>query len=89
MLRAIFAGIAMGLALGCLEVGDENLQGGQETGGDLDLETAADADDNETDVPDGRGGAWPTRSRLIRNLYRNYFTPERKDVWAGFRTCAL
>jgi iron(II)-dependent oxidoreductase len=36
-----------------------------------------------------RGGAWPTRSRLIRNLYRNYFTPERKDVWAGFRTCAL
>ena len=36
-----------------------------------------------------RGGAWPTRSRLIRNLYRNYFTPERKDVWSGFRTCAL
>ena len=36
-----------------------------------------------------RGGAWPTRSRLVRNLYRNYFTPERKDVWAGFRTCAL
>ncbi|MFP6868097.1 MAG: selenoneine synthase SenA [Nitrospinota bacterium] len=36
-----------------------------------------------------RGGAWPTRSRLARNLYRNYFTPERKDVWTGFRTCAL
>jgi iron(II)-dependent oxidoreductase len=36
-----------------------------------------------------RGGAWPTRSRLVRNLYRNYYTPERKDVWAGFRTCSL
>jgi gamma-glutamyl hercynylcysteine S-oxide synthase len=34
-----------------------------------------------------RGGAWPTRSRLIRNGYRNYYTPERRDVWAGFRTC--
>jgi len=36
-----------------------------------------------------RGGAWPTRSRLIHNGYRNYFTPERNDVPAGFRTCAL
>ena len=36
-----------------------------------------------------RGGCWVTRSRLIRNNYRNFYTPERRDVWAGFRTCAL
>jgi iron(II)-dependent oxidoreductase len=36
-----------------------------------------------------RGGAWPTRSRYIRLTYRNYFTPERRDVFAGLRTCAL
>lgn len=35
-----------------------------------------------------KGGAWPTRSRFIRSEYRNYFTPERRDVYAGFRTCA-
>ncbi len=35
-----------------------------------------------------RGGCWVTRSRMIRNAYRNYYTPERRDVWAGFRTCA-
>ncbi len=36
-----------------------------------------------------RGGCWATRSRLIRNAYRNFYTPDRRDVWAGFRTCAL
>lgn len=36
-----------------------------------------------------RGGAWMTRSRLITNAYRNFFTPERRDIPAGFRTCAL
>lgn len=36
-----------------------------------------------------RGGAWATRSRLIHNTYRNFFTPERRDIFAGFRTCAL
>ena len=36
-----------------------------------------------------RGGAWATRSRMITNTYRNFFTPERRDVMAGFRTCAL
>ncbi|MDQ3013193.1 MAG: SUMF1/EgtB/PvdO family nonheme iron enzyme [Acidobacteriota bacterium] len=36
-----------------------------------------------------RGGCWATRSRLIRNYYRNFYQPERRDVWAGFRTCAL
>lgn len=36
-----------------------------------------------------RGGCWATRSRLIHNAYRNFYTPDRRDVWAGFRTCAL
>jgi EgtB-related family protein len=35
-----------------------------------------------------RGGCWATRSRLIHNSYRNFYTPDRRDVWAGFRTCA-
>ncbi len=34
-----------------------------------------------------RGGAWATRGRYVRNTYRNYFTPDRRDVFAGFRTC--
>jgi len=36
-----------------------------------------------------RGGCWATRSRLIRNTLRNFYTPNRNDVFAGFRTCAL
>ena len=36
-----------------------------------------------------RGGCWATRSRLIHNAYRNFYQPDRRDVWAGFRTCAL
>ncbi len=36
-----------------------------------------------------RGGGWATRGRLIRNTWRNYYGPERNDVFAGFRTCAL
>lgn len=35
-----------------------------------------------------RGGAWATRLRYLRTTYRNYFTPDRTDVIAGFRTCA-
>ncbi|HEY7060607.1 MAG TPA: selenoneine synthase SenA [Chloroflexota bacterium] len=35
-----------------------------------------------------RGGCWATRGRLIRNTWRNFYTPDRRDVWAGFRTCA-
>lgn len=35
-----------------------------------------------------RGGCWVTRSGLIHNTYRNFYTPERRDVWAGFRTCS-
>jgi iron(II)-dependent oxidoreductase len=36
-----------------------------------------------------RGGAWMTRARLLRNTWRNFYKPDRRDVWAGFRTCAL
>jgi len=36
-----------------------------------------------------RGGAWASRSRLIRKAYRNFYTPDRRDIWAGFRTCEL
>ncbi|MCZ6918559.1 MAG: selenoneine synthase SenA [Gemmatimonadetes bacterium] len=36
-----------------------------------------------------RGGAWATRSRMLRNTWRNFFTPDRRDVFAGFRTCAI
>lgn len=35
-----------------------------------------------------RGGCSATRSRLVRNAYRNFYKPDRRDVWAGFRTCA-
>jgi gamma-glutamyl hercynylcysteine S-oxide synthase len=35
-----------------------------------------------------RGGCWATRSRMLWNTWRNYFTPDRRDVFAGFRTCA-
>ncbi len=34
-----------------------------------------------------RGGCWATRSTLIRSAYRNFYPPDRRDVWAGFRTC--
>jgi len=36
-----------------------------------------------------RGGAWTTRTRMIRNTWRTYYGPDRNDVFAGFRTCAL
>jgi len=36
-----------------------------------------------------RGGAFATSARIARPLYRNFFTPDRNDVIAGFRTCAL
>ncbi|HWP35290.1 MAG TPA: ergothioneine biosynthesis protein EgtB [Thermodesulfobacteriota bacterium] len=36
-----------------------------------------------------RGGCWVTRARLLRNTWRNFYTPDRRDVWAGFRTCAV
>jgi iron(II)-dependent oxidoreductase len=36
-----------------------------------------------------RGGAWTTQARLLRNTWRNFYQPHRRDVWAGFRTCRL
>ncbi|MFK8027840.1 MAG: selenoneine synthase SenA [Gammaproteobacteria bacterium] len=36
-----------------------------------------------------RGGCWATRARLMRNTWRNYYAPDRNDVFAGFRTCAI
>jgi iron(II)-dependent oxidoreductase len=36
-----------------------------------------------------RGGGWATRSRMVTGLYRNFFGPERQDVFAGFRTCPV
>ena len=36
-----------------------------------------------------RGGCWATSARIARPGYRNFFTPDRTDVFAGFRTCAI
>ena len=33
-----------------------------------------------------RGGCWATRSRVIRNTFRNFYTPDRNNIFAGFRT---
>ncbi|MCI3953863.1 MAG: hypothetical protein K0R53_3363, partial [Burkholderiales bacterium] len=35
-----------------------------------------------------RGGCFATRGSLLRNTWRNFYTPDRRDVFAGFRTCA-
>jgi iron(II)-dependent oxidoreductase len=32
-----------------------------------------------------RGGCWATAGRLIRTTWRNFYAPERGDVWCGFR----
>jgi iron(II)-dependent oxidoreductase len=36
-----------------------------------------------------RGGSWATPARLMRNTWRNFYTPDRRDIFAGFRTCAI
>lgn len=36
-----------------------------------------------------RGGCWVTRSRVIRNTWRNFYTPDRNNIFAGFRTCQV
>ena len=36
-----------------------------------------------------RGGCWATSARLGRPTYRNFFPPDRNDIFAGFRTCAV
>ena len=35
-----------------------------------------------------RGGSFATNAALLRNTWRNFYTPDRRDVFAGFRTCA-
>jgi len=35
-----------------------------------------------------RGGCWATSGRLARPTYRNFFPPDRNDIFGGFRTCA-
>ena len=35
-----------------------------------------------------RGSAFATSRRIARTTYRNFFTPDRADIFAGFRTCA-
>ncbi|MCH8884549.1 MAG: SUMF1/EgtB/PvdO family nonheme iron enzyme, partial [SAR324 cluster bacterium] len=35
-----------------------------------------------------RGGAWITPPRTMRNTWRNFFTPDQRDTFSGFRTCA-
>jgi len=36
-----------------------------------------------------RGGSWATRGRIVWNTFRNFYTCDRRDVIAGFRTCAV
>jgi ergothioneine biosynthesis protein EgtB len=36
-----------------------------------------------------RGGSIATHARMRHPRYRNFFTPERNDIFAGFRTCAM
>lgn len=36
-----------------------------------------------------RGGCHATSADLISNTWRNFYMPDRRDVFAGFRTCAL
>ncbi len=36
-----------------------------------------------------RGASFATQPRMRHPRYRNYFTPERNDLFAGFRSCAV
>jgi iron(II)-dependent oxidoreductase len=35
-----------------------------------------------------RGGSFATPARIARPRFRNFYTPERADIFCGFRTCA-
>ncbi len=35
-----------------------------------------------------KGASWATSAEMMHLKYRNYFQPERVDVFSGFRTCA-
>lgn len=36
-----------------------------------------------------RGASFATRARIRSARYRNFFMPDRDDIFAGFRTCAI
>jgi iron(II)-dependent oxidoreductase len=36
-----------------------------------------------------RGGSFATPARLIANTWRNFYTADRGDIFAGLRTCAI
>ncbi len=36
-----------------------------------------------------RGGCWATPSFMMRNTWRNFYQPARRDIFGGFRTCRL
>ena len=36
-----------------------------------------------------RGASTATSARMAHPKYRNFFTPERNDIFAGFRSCAV
>ena len=36
-----------------------------------------------------RGGSFATQRRLMNPRFRNFYTPQRSDMFAGIRTCAL
>lgn len=36
-----------------------------------------------------RGASFATHARMKHPRYRNFFTPDRNDIFAGFRSCAL
>ena len=36
-----------------------------------------------------RGASFATQPRMCSPRYRNFFTPERDDIFVGFRTCAI
>ena len=35
-----------------------------------------------------KGASAATAKRMVHRQYRNYFTPERNDIFAGFRSVA-
>lgn len=35
-----------------------------------------------------KGGSWAAPSSMLWNTWRNFYQPDRRDVFAGFRTCA-
>jgi gamma-glutamyl hercynylcysteine S-oxide synthase len=35
-----------------------------------------------------RGGSFATSPQIAHAKFRNFYTPERADIFAGFRTCA-